>query len=216
FDQRLMYNAGAVIEYSLVDAGYITALYAGNPSGPADWEVSNWETGVWYRNIIEYDAASQVITFEARQRDNGQLLSELALSGIRSFPPGMRLLGVSRLHMEGYNNNAVDFSLDNITLKEHYEPPKRPIAIVRLAGPLLRISWDSQAGCEYQLLATSDLASGEWVPVGPKMGGTGAKLYIDDYVEGVGQRFYRLQVISPSAKTAEYAFEVIFSYRRAA
>ena len=208
FDPRLTSGAGAVVEYGLFDVGYTTALYAGNPSGPPAWEVSNWETGVWYRNVIEYDAISKVIRFEARERDTGELLSELSLSGIREFPPGMSLLGVSRLDMEGFNNMAVDFNLDNIVLKQYYEPPKRPFEILPLAGPLLRITWDSENGKEYQLWATTDLSSAEWMPVGPRMGGTGAKLYVDDYVEGAPLRFYRLEIISPSGSGAEYGVVV--------
>jgi len=205
FDQRLMYNAGIVVDYSLWDAGFVTALYAGNPSGPPDWEVTNWQPGIWYHNVLEYDPATQTIRLEVRRKDDGTLLCELSLGNIRSLPPGMSLLGVSRLHMEGYNDSAVDFSLDNITLKQLRQPPKHPVEILRLPGPLLRISWDSEPGAEYQLWATSDLTSGEWIPVGPRMGGTGAKLYVDDYVEGAGCRFYRIEIISPVAKSPDYA-----------
>jgi zinc protease len=205
FDSRLMYNAGAAIEYGYYDVGYTTALYAGNPSGPPDWNVSNWEIGVWYRNVVEYDATSRVIRFEASPRDDGSIVSQLSLSGIRSFPPGMVLLGVSRIHMAGYNNAAVDFNLDNIILEEFYQPPKREVEILPLAGPLLRISWDSEDGLDYQLQATSDLSSAEWAPVGPRMGGTGEKLYVDDYIDGIARRFYRVEIISLSAKSVGYA-----------
>lgn len=208
FDSRLMYNAGAVIEYGLFDVGYTIALYAGNPSGPPDWNVTNWETGVWYRNVVEYDAESKVIMLEVRRRDDGALISQLSLSGISSFPPGMVLLGASRIHMEGYNNAAVDFNLDNVILEEFYQPPKREVEILPLAGPLLRISWDSEVGKEYQLWATPDLSFSEWVPVGPRMGGTGGKLYVDDYVEGSGCRFYRVEIISPVAEGPDYAVVV--------
>jgi zinc protease len=208
FDSRLMYNAGAVIEYGYFDVGYTIALNAGNPSGPPDWNVTNWETGVWYRNVIEYDAESKVITLEVRRRDDDALICQLSLSGISSFPPGMSFLGTSRLHMAGYNDAAVDFNLDNLVLEEFYQPPKREVEILPLAGPLLRISWDTEVGKEYQLWATSDLFSGEWIPVGPRMGGTGGKLYVDDYVEGLGNRFYRVETILPVAKSPDYAVVV--------
>jgi hypothetical protein len=120
----------------------------------------------------------------------------------------MVLLGASRIHMAGYNDAAVDFNLDNVVLEKFYQPPKREVEILPLAGPLLRISWDSEVGKEYQLWATSDLSSGDWFPVGPRMGGTGGKLYVDDYVEGPGNRFYRVEVISPVAESPDYAVVV--------
>ena len=208
FDSRLMYNAGVVVEYGFYDVGYTIALSAGNPSGPPDWDVVNWETGVWYRNLIAYDAESKIIALEVRRRDDDALICRLSLSGISSFPPEMSFLGVSRIHMAGYNDAAVDFNLDNVVLEEFYEPPKREVEIVPLAGPLLRISWDSEVGKEYQLWATSDLFSGEWIPIGPRMGGTGGKLYVDDYVEGLGCQFYRVETILPVAKSPGYAVVV--------
>jgi hypothetical protein len=208
FDSRLMYNAGVAIEYGYYDVGYTIALSAGNPSGPPDWDVVNWETGVWYRNVILYDAESKVITLEVRRMDNGVLICQLSLSGISSFPPGMSFLGVSRLHMAGYNNAVVDFNLDNVVLEEFYQPPKRDVEILPLGGPLMRIRWDSEVGKEYQLWATSDLCSGEWIPLGPRMGGTGGKLYVDDYVEGLGCQFYRVETILPVAESPDYAVVV--------
>ena len=115
FDSRLLFHYGAGVDYSFTDTGYTTALWVGDPCSVDCWEESNWQTGVWYTNVIEYNEDTRVITFESRRRDTGVILSQLSINmGSDVFPPGMTRLGVSRLHMEGYNNYAVEYNIDNV------------------------------------------------------------------------------------------------------
>ncbi len=136
FDPQLSFIYGAVAETAVVDAGYVTSLNAGNPCNldANDWEVSNWLTGVWYTNIVTYDSATGWITYSQEERDTGIVLSQLGMA-VADFPSDMLYLGVSRLHMEGYTSNAVDFNIDNVNID--HQPVPAPGALVSLLSGIV-------------------------------------------------------------------------------
>lgn len=118
FDPQMLYSNRSVTgDFSLVDCGYVTSLVA-NPTGSTQFEDTScwgWQTGIWYRNVIEYDAATGALQMEVRLADTGQLMLTLSTTVSGSFPLDMDYIGVSRVHMQGLPNGAtVDFNLDNI------------------------------------------------------------------------------------------------------
>jgi len=191
------------VSYHNVDQGQTGSLIYYDGEGgsyhPGGLQPAPFQLNAWYHNVVTYDAVAGTLSLRVTKISDGSLVGEVELTGVGSFA------GVDRLYMSSVGHvyapgATAEGYIDNLLLKkEHYEPPKRPFEILPLSGPLLRITWDSEAASDYQLWATSDLSSSEWDPVGPRMGGTGEKLYIDDYVDGTERMFYRVETRALSA-----------------
>ena len=118
----LLYPNSAHTVYGIGDQGYAVGFNAqdsaGNGVNPRDW---GWQTGVWYSNTYSYDASTALMSMVTSRRDDGTLLFALQ-DYITFLPADLKYLGVSRLFMEGYNNLAADFNLDNVMLRTQAIP----------------------------------------------------------------------------------------------
>lgn len=61
-------------------------------------------------------------------------------------------------------------------------------------GRNLTLSWPSSSSQAYQLEATDALGTGDWIPVGQAVVGTGAPLALTNSLVGVPRRFFRLRI----------------------
>ncbi len=75
-----------------------------------------WADGVWYRLSLQYDAVAGLARLTVWNRDTGLQVTQLSVAISAPFGNGLPYLGVSRLFMEGYTSNCVDYNLDNIQL----------------------------------------------------------------------------------------------------
>ena len=100
----------------MVNSGRVSALRGFSDS--TDWEVSGWQDNVWYRTILTYDKEQGQLSSLTTRLDTGAPVSELNVTFDPFLPADVSRLGVTRLHMEGYTGNAVEYYLDNITLTQ--------------------------------------------------------------------------------------------------
>jgi len=133
FDSRLSYPQGAGLEVGVTDSGHGLAL-AGNGATTATAYSPVWAEGVWYHNVMEYDAAGQQLTLTVTVRPSGFPFQTLSLP-VASFPAGMTRLGVSRVPVKGLTNGVnpaarVEFNLDNIRLCQTLAN-RAPVALCR-------------------------------------------------------------------------------------
>ncbi|MBN2506202.1 MAG: PD40 domain-containing protein [Verrucomicrobia bacterium] len=118
FDSRHLPFLGACLDMGEVDLGMATYLHANGQSvGTFD---PPWQTGVWYRTVIEFNPATRRVCLRVSTRDTGQPLCALTLTET-NLPPDITYFGVSRAFMKDTLPGAdpaaaVHFSLDNIQL----------------------------------------------------------------------------------------------------
>ncbi len=75
-------------------------------------------------------------------------------------------------------------------------PPEVHLAIHRLAGGLVAISWDSEVGRSYRLQFKDDLAAETWTDLS-EVTATATLTSLTDTIGGATQRFYRIQQMQP-------------------
>ena len=74
FDSRLWYANGTVIDQGVVDGGAVVALYPGEQM--PQWTFSPaWSVNTWYRYRMTYDAATDALVMEIRDRATQELQS---------------------------------------------------------------------------------------------------------------------------------------------
>lgn len=118
FDASLSYGHGAGADISIADGGNFTAMFS--PSGSPSSNSPSWSAGTWYRNVLEYNAGSNLLALTVTVRSNGADFMKLTTT-TPSLPTDTTRLGVSRLHMKNTGPGAspsatVDYNLDNIRL----------------------------------------------------------------------------------------------------
>lgn len=123
WDNRTIFPHGLWIDQgNVIPQGYITSLgYELDP-----WQrtnISNWQYNTWYRTTVIYDAATNSATLDVIHRDTGTPFTHIESTQLPLLPSDMILMGVTRLHMEGYTGNAVDYNLDNIILSQQVPEP---------------------------------------------------------------------------------------------
>ena len=93
-----------------------------------------WSTGVWYHDVVQYDASIGQLSLDVTIRSTGEPFVTLS-TPVSSFPSDTVYLGVSRLDMQWDGGNSVDYNLDNINLSEVPEPAT--VSLLALGGLLL-------------------------------------------------------------------------------
>jgi hypothetical protein len=188
FDSRLLYPFAVGMDMSIGDMGHGTALIS---FGTADSTFSPaWSSGVWYRNVLEYDAATHQLTLAVRFRENGAVFTTRSAT-VSSFPEDMTRLGVSRLMMKGSPPGAspwasVDYRLDNVSLWQ--SPPKGSIRFSQV-----EICWPSRTNVIYNVQCASSLSPDVWVDLYTHIVGAAGQTCAQDAIPaGQPQRFYRV------------------------
>jgi len=116
YDADMSYNNTLLgAEVGLVDQGHHTTLVARageNFDHLNSW--NTWQPPVYVKNALEYDPASGHVWLEVTDGNTGQVIDVLEFFTTIQFPSNMDYLGFSRRHMNCYNSNRVDFTIDNI------------------------------------------------------------------------------------------------------
>ncbi len=131
FDASLLYGHGAGADVGIADGGNFTALFS--PSAAPSSHSPPWSAGTWYHNVLEYNAASNLLELTVTVCSNGADFIKLTAT-TPTLPADATRLGVSRLHMKNTGPGpdpyaSVDYNLDNIRLYGEAAP--------MLASPLV-------------------------------------------------------------------------------
>lgn len=104
------------------------------------------------------------------------------------------LLGVMLLAWSG----CVTYEEERVT------PPHQTTLTVARSGDSVSIQFPTEKGVSYTVLYTTNLTSGQWIPLpnGQNLMGTGELIALEDRVPDGTQRYYRLQVHTAQAKSA--------------
>lgn len=83
-------------------------------------------------------------------------------------------------------------------------PVHQTTLTVARSGDAVSIQFPTEKGTLYTVLYTTNLTSGQWIPMpnGQNLVGTGGLISLEDRVPNGTQRYYRLQVRPDSPKSA--------------
>jgi hypothetical protein len=129
---------GVLGDFSYTDGGYGQGFYA-PPKETSEYS-PQWTTGTWYHNVIAYDGILGTATLTTTNLANGNGVYEQTLSGL-ALSSDYNRLGVSRLFMEGYTSNAVDYNIDNVMLSQAVPEPSTLVLLGTSTLSLLAYVW---------------------------------------------------------------------------
>ncbi len=103
---------------------------------------------------------------------------------------------IPRFYSKDFNDPLIDYYLGPQLEAEVLLMPSTGVSRV---GGTCRVSFDTVTGQSYQVEYRDNLASGQWLPLGPLRSGTGATLEHEDTPPaGMTSRFYRVAVSQES------------------
>jgi len=77
----------------------------------------------------------------------------------------------------------------------HPPPTFTEVALEQGGGPRIALSWSAVAGTRYRVEFKDDLDEAAWTPLGAEVAASGPVATIEDGLEGIAQRFYRIVVL---------------------
>jgi hypothetical protein len=128
YDSNLLNNFNQpmmLVDFAEVDGGRRVSIFANSGTTATNASVAvPWQDGVWYHVQLRYDSVLGQMRVTVSNRATGQVINQQSITINVPFIGGLKYLGVSRLFMEGYNSNAVDYNLDNIRFATSIVPPE--------------------------------------------------------------------------------------------
>jgi len=111
---------------------------------------------------------------------------------ITNWPPGAALWLV--WEMASPAGKSQGLAIDNLLFSASDQPRSvpGPTLIAQLSGSGLILSWLSAPGGMYQVEYNDNLSTGNWLPLGPPLTGTGGMLSFTNALFSPSQRFFRL------------------------
>jgi len=95
----------------------------------------------------------------------------------------------------GFNGSGRYFAMDDVVLAPRSTPSASPtIQAPGLTGGAINLSWTTVIGQSYQLQASSNLVSSNWVSIGQPFTASNSVIATSDLPTN-GARFYRLRLL---------------------
>jgi hypothetical protein len=110
-----------------------------------------------------------------------------------SWPPGAALW--LAWEMTDPTGKAQGLGIDNLIFSATTQQTVTPVPLtIQLSGTHITLSWPAAQGQTYQPEYTDNLGSGNWVPIGPPIAGTGGLVFFSSDVTN-SRRCFRLRIV---------------------